>query len=173
MFLCPIQLTRCYTCRTLSPLVHVFCVYGCKCICQCRCTNCVCVCVYGLWFVRVCIFPAALHPGMQHCSSEGDISADRRASFPSPLPSGVALNIKLFNLIQFPMTNTLDWIQMPATSWPTPGLVCAQGLDTLELGTGAGSETRIKAGTRSGDADGAPGWTAGWKWYFSQKRRWS
>lgn len=28
------------------------------------------------------------------------------ASFPSPLPSGVALNIKLFNLIQFAMTNT-------------------------------------------------------------------
>lgn len=111
----------------------------------------VCVCVY--------IFPAALPPGMQHGSSEGDISADRRASFPSPLPSGVALNIKLFNLIQFPTTNTLDWIQMPPTSGPTPGLVCA--LDTLELGTGAGTETRIKAGTGSGDADGAPVWTGG------------
>lgn len=73
----------------------------------------------------VYIFPAALPPGMQHGSSEGDISADRRASFPSPLPSGVALNIKLFNLIQFPTTNTLDWIQMPAASGPTPGLVFA------------------------------------------------
>lgn len=39
------------------------------------------------------------------------------ASFPSPLPSGVALNIKLFNLIQFAMTNTLNWFQM----WPTVG----------------------------------------------------
>lgn len=77
--------------------------------------TCACVCVC------VCIFPVAPHPGMQHGSSKGDISADRRASFPSPLPSGVALNIKLFNLIQFPTTNTLDWIQMLATSGPTPG----------------------------------------------------
>ena len=116
---------------TLLHVLHLFTLCGCKCICQCRCTNCafvcmafckcVCVCVRAC----VCIFPAALPPGMQHGSSEGDISADRRASFPSPLPSGVALNIKLFNLIQFPTTNTRDWIQMPATSGPTPGLVCA------------------------------------------------
>lgn len=79
--------------------------------------------VYQCGFVCVYIFPAALPPGMQHGSSEGDISADRRASFPSPLPSGVALNIKLFNLIQFPTTNTPDWIQMPAASGPTPGLL--------------------------------------------------
>lgn len=128
-----------------------------------------CACIY----VCVCIFPAALPPGMQHGSSKGDISADRRASFPSPLPSGVALNIKLFNLIQFLTTNTLNWIQMMATIGPTPGLVCAQGLDTLELGTRAGTETWIKAGTGSGDSDGAPVWTGGWKWYFWYKRRWS
>lgn len=116
-----------------------------------------CLCVYRL--VRVCIFPVAPHPGMQHGSSKGDISADRRASFPSPLPSGVALNIKLFNLIQFPTTNTLDWIQMLATSGPTTR---AQPMprvsNILELGTGAGSETWIKAGTSSGDA---PIWTRG------------
>lgn len=29
------------------------------------------------------------------------------------------------------------------------------------LGTGAGTETRIKAGTGSGDADGAPVWSGG------------
>lgn len=86
-------------------------------VCAGTFVSCKCVCVY--------IFPAALPPGMQHGSLEGDISTDHRASFPSPLPSGVALNIKLFNLIQFPTTNTLDWIQMPATSGPTPGLVCA------------------------------------------------
>ncbi len=101
---------------------------------------CVCVCV--------CIFPAALPPGMQHGSSKGDISADRRASFPSPLPSGVALNIKLFNLIQFLTTNTADWIQMPATSWPTPGPVCAQGLDTLELELRSG--LRLEKGVEMG-----------------------
>lgn len=100
------------------------------CVHGCRCTNCVCASVGLCVYVCVNIFPAALPPGMQHGSSEGDISADRRASFPSPLPSGVALNIKLFNLIQFPTTNTLDWIQMPATSGPTPGLVCAWRLDT-------------------------------------------
>ena len=87
---------------------------------------------------------------MQHGSSEGDISVDRRASFPSLLPSCVALNIKLFNVIQFPTTNTLDWIQMQATSGPTPGLVCASGLDTLELGAGAGPKTWIKAGADRG-----------------------
>lgn len=122
MFSCLIRLKCCYTCCTFSPFIYVFCVYGCKCICQGRYTPS--VCVYGRCFVRVCIFPAALHPGMQHGSSEGDISADRRASFPSPLPSCVALNIKLFNLIQFLTTNTLNWIQMPATSGPTPGLIC-------------------------------------------------
>lgn len=112
----------------------------------------------------VCIFPAVLPPGMQHGSSGGDISTDRRASFPSPLPSGVALNIKFFNLIQFPTTNTHDWIQMLATGGPTPGLVCAWGLDTLLLSTGAATETWIKAGTGSGDADGAPVWSGPGKW---------
>lgn len=111
--------------------------------------------------VQVCvyIFPAALPPGMQHGSSKGDISADRRASFPSPLPSGVALNIKLFNLIQFPTTNTLDWIQMPATSGPTPGQLSAWALDNANLGKGAGIQTQIKFGTGSGDANAAPAWS--------------
>lgn len=115
-----------YLSISFSFLLHV---YGCQCIRQCRCTNCVCVRMDSRAYICVCvyIFPAALPPGMQHGSSEGDISADRRASFPSPLPSGVALNIKLFNLIQFPTTNTLDWIQMPAASGPTPGPVCAYG----------------------------------------------
>lgn len=110
---------------TASPFVHFF--YTFMAVSAFASVDALIVSVCVWTFVRVCvyIFPAALPPGMQHGSSEGDISADRRASFPSPLPSGVALNIKLFNLIQFPTTNTLDWIQMPTTSGPTPGLVCA------------------------------------------------
>lgn len=47
----------------------------------------------------------------------GILAPTAGASFPSPLPSSVALNIKLFNLIQFAMTNTLNWFQM----WSTIG----------------------------------------------------
>lgn len=123
MFSCLMRLKCCYTRCTFLTLMHVVCVYGCKCICQGD-TLLQCVYMDVALCVCVCIFPAALHPGMQHGSSEGDISVDRRASFPSPLPSCVALNIKLFNLIQFLTTNTLDWIQMPGTRGPTPGLMC-------------------------------------------------
>ena len=158
---------------TFLTFVHFLCV--CVCVCMAAIAHAsvdaliVSLCVYRLlcMHVCVCIFPAALPPGMQHGSSEGDISADRRASFPSPLPSGVALNIKLFNLIQFPTTNTHDWIQMRATRGPTPGLVGAWDLGTLDLSTGAGTETRIRLelGMWMVHCFGV----GGWKWHFCRR----
>ena len=58
------------------------------------------VCVY--------IFPQTMPPGIPGPVFRGGYRADRRPFFPSPLPSGVALNITLFNLIQFPTTNPCD-----------------------------------------------------------------
>lgn len=106
----------------------------------CICVVDVCVCV------PVCIFPATLPPGMQRASSEGGASANHRPSFLCSLPSGVALNIKLFNLIQFSTTNTPDQTQMsarpenPPQAWFVPGVWILWNLETE-----AGTEMWIKA----------------------------
>ena len=104
------------------------------CVCLCICGP-VCVCVFACVFVILCICasvcPFSSGSACRNAAQplqRGNISGDHRRSFPSPLPSGVALNIKLFNLIQFTATNTRDWTQMSRAAGPPPGPASCQGL---------------------------------------------